>query len=119
MIDGPSDFSTPAVRPSNNPTHHMNTDTMKGNWNVTKGKLKQKFAQLTDNDLAYVKGKEDELLGRIQKKTGQTREALEQFLRDDCGCDFSPPSRTDLGGDEPAPDEAEQARRAETHQSTR
>jgi uncharacterized protein YjbJ (UPF0337 family) len=95
----------------------MNTDTMKGNWNVTKGKLKQKYAQLTDNDLTYIEGKEDELLGRIQKKTGQSREAVEKFLKDDCGCVFTPNARpNDLGGDAPAPDEAEQARRAENRQ---
>lgn len=45
---------------------------IKGNWNVIKGKLKQKYAQLTDEDLTYVEGKEEELYGRIQKRTGQT-----------------------------------------------
>jgi uncharacterized protein YjbJ (UPF0337 family) len=63
----------------------MTTLQIKGNWNVTKGKLKQKWAHLTDNDLQYVEGKEDELIGRIQKRTGQTREAVEEALRD-CGC---------------------------------
>ena len=62
----------------------MNTLTMKGDWNVMKGKLKQKWANLTDDDLQYVQGKEDELLGRIQKRTGQTRDAVEQALKD-CG----------------------------------
>ena len=55
----------------------MNTLQLKGDWNIVKGKLKQKFAQLTDDDLQYVRGKEDELLGRIQKRTGQTKEAVE------------------------------------------
>lgn len=64
----------------------MNTQTFKGNWNVTKGKLKQKYAQLTDDDLAYIDGKEDELIGRIQKKTGAAREELKKFLRDECDC---------------------------------
>lgn len=64
----------------------MNTQTLKGNWNVAKGKLKQKYAQLTDDDLAYVDGKEDELIGRIQKKTGAAKEELEKYLHDDCGC---------------------------------
>ena len=59
---------------------------MKGNWNVMKGKLKQKYSQLTDNDLVYVEGKEDELIGRIQKRTGQKQEEIERFLRDDCNC---------------------------------
>ena len=61
----------------------MNTLQLKGDWNVVKGKLKQKFAQLTDDDLQYVRGKEDELLGRIQKRTGQTKEAVEKAF-DEC-----------------------------------
>jgi uncharacterized protein YjbJ (UPF0337 family) len=64
----------------------MNTLQMKGNWNVAKGKLKQRFAQLTDDDLRYVEGQEDELVGRIQKRTGQTREAIERVIDEDCGC---------------------------------
>ena len=55
---------------------------MKGDWNITKGKLKQKWAQLTDNDLDYIEGREDELFGRIQKATGETRQAVEKALRD-------------------------------------
>ncbi len=49
---------------------------IKGNWNVMKGKLKQQYGELTDDDLVYVEGEEDELLGRIQKKTGETRDKL-------------------------------------------
>ena len=64
----------------------MNTLALKGNWNVAKGKLKQKWAKLTDDDLQYVEGKEDELIGRIQKRTGVTRDAVEKALREDCGC---------------------------------
>ena len=65
----------------------MNTLEIKGDWNILKGKLKQKYANLTDNDLTYVKGKEDELLGRLQKRTGRTREQLERDLDDSsCGC---------------------------------
>ncbi len=45
---------------------------LKGNWNVVKGKLKQSYGQLTDDDLAYTEGQEDELVGRIQKKIGST-----------------------------------------------
>lgn len=56
----------------------MNKLQMKGNWNVAKGKLKQKWAKLTDDDLGYVEGKEDELVGRIQKRTGETRESVER-----------------------------------------
>ncbi|MDP1744732.1 MAG: CsbD family protein [Bacteroidota bacterium] len=50
---------------------------IKGNWNVLKGKLKQKYANLTDDDLLFVEGKEDELLGRLEKKLGKTQEELE------------------------------------------
>jgi len=65
----------------------MTTLEIKGDWNITKGKLKQKWANLTDDDLKHVEGKEDELLGRIQKRTGQTREAVEKALKDSgCGC---------------------------------
>lgn len=56
------------------------SNKIKGNWNVIKGKLKQQYADLTDDDLAYVEGKEDELLGRIQKKTGKTQEELQKFI---------------------------------------
>lgn len=62
------------------PTELMNDLKMKGNWNVTKGKLKQKWADLTDDDLQYVEGKEEELIGRIQKKTGESREAVERVI---------------------------------------
>jgi len=63
----------------------MNTLQLKGNWNIIKGKLKQKFANLTDDDLQYVEGKEDELIGRIQKRTGKTKEEVERAL-DECEC---------------------------------
>ena len=45
---------------------------LKGNWNVVKGKMKQAYGDLTDDDLTYVDGKEDELVGRIQKRIGGT-----------------------------------------------
>ena len=48
----------------------------KGSWNETKGKLKQKYAQLTDDDLTFAEGKDDELLGRLQQKLGKSKEAL-------------------------------------------
>ncbi len=63
----------------------MNTLQAKGNWNITKGKLKQQFANLTDDDLRYEEGREDELVGRIQKRTGQTKEAIEKALGECCG----------------------------------
>ena len=60
----------------------MNTTELKGDWNVTKGKLKQKWATLTDDDLTFAEGKTDELIGRIQKRTGEAREAVEEALRE-------------------------------------
>jgi uncharacterized protein YjbJ (UPF0337 family) len=60
----------------------MNKLEGKGNWNITKGKLKQKWASLTDDDLQYAEGKEEELLGRIQKRTGKTREEVEKAFNE-------------------------------------
>jgi len=54
----------------------------KGNWNETKGKLKQKFALLTDDDLLLVAGKQDELLGRLQVKLGKTKEEVQKLISD-------------------------------------
>ena len=53
---------------------------VKGSWNAAKGKLKQKYAQLTDDDLLFEEGKEEELLGRLQKKTGETKESLREYI---------------------------------------
>jgi uncharacterized protein YjbJ (UPF0337 family) len=58
----------------------MNAQTIKGNWNEMKGKLKQKYAELTDDDLMYAEGKEDELYGRLQQKLGKTKEELHREL---------------------------------------
>ena len=55
-------------------------EKLHGNWNIVKGKLKQEFGNLTDDDLAYVEGQEDELLGRIQKKTGKAKDELKKFI---------------------------------------
>lgn len=49
---------------------------IKGNWNEVKGKLRQEYGDLTDDDLQYAEGKEEELLGKLQQKTGKTREEL-------------------------------------------
>lgn len=54
----------------------MNTQELKGKWNEMKGKLKQRYANLTDDDLTYVDGKEDELYGRLQQKLGKTKEEI-------------------------------------------
>lgn len=56
----------------------MNAQTLKGSWNELKGKLKQKYADLTDDDLLYVEGKEDELYGKLQQKLGKTKEEVEK-----------------------------------------
>jgi len=67
----------------------MTTLEIKGDWNITKGKLKQKWAKLTDDDLQYNEGQYDEVLGRIQKRTGETREAVEKAIKENsagCGC---------------------------------
>ena len=58
----------------------MNTFTMKGNWNEIAGKLKQQFANLTDDDLLFKEGKEEELLGRLQQKLGKTKEELRKMI---------------------------------------
>jgi uncharacterized protein YjbJ (UPF0337 family) len=58
----------------------MNTTEAKGNWNEQKAKLKQKFASLTDNDLKFVEGKKDEMLGRLQVKLGKTKEELHKII---------------------------------------
>jgi uncharacterized protein YjbJ (UPF0337 family) len=63
----------------------MNTLEIKGDWNITKGKLKQKWATLTDDDLQFAEGKVEEILGRIQKRTGETREAVEKAVKEASG----------------------------------
>lgn len=62
----------------------MNTLEIKGDWNIIKGKLKQKWAKLTDADVLFVEGKQEELLGRIQKATGETRETIEKAIKEAC-----------------------------------
>lgn len=61
-------------------TKKMNIDEVKGNWNEQKGKLKQKFAELTDNDLIYKEGKREEMLGKLQIKLGKTKEELQKII---------------------------------------
>ena len=60
----------------------MDSLDLKGKWNILKGKVKQKYADLTDDDLLYVEGKEDELYGRLQEKTGKTRDEVRSWLND-------------------------------------
>jgi uncharacterized protein YjbJ (UPF0337 family) len=57
-----------------------NATELKGDWNITKGKLKQKFAMLTDDDLLLLEGKQDEMLGRLQAKLGKTKEEIHKLI---------------------------------------
>ncbi|MBK7652389.1 MAG: CsbD family protein [Flammeovirgaceae bacterium] len=59
----------------------MNKLIMKGTWNETKGKLKQKYGELTDDDLTFAEGKDDELLGRLQTKLGKTKTELREEIK--------------------------------------
>lgn len=60
----------------------MSELTWKGRWNELKGKVKQQYGELTDDDLTYAEGKEDELLGRLQKETGKTKDEVESWLNE-------------------------------------
>ena len=55
-------------------------DKLRGNWNIAKGKIKQEWGELTDDDLDYREGQEDELVGRIQRKTGESKERVNEFF---------------------------------------
>jgi uncharacterized protein YjbJ (UPF0337 family) len=59
----------------------MSDLNIKGNWNEIKGKLKQEYGDLTDDDLIFVEGKEDEMLGRLQQKLGKKKEELASEIR--------------------------------------
>ena len=54
---------------------------LKGNWNELKGKIKQKYADLTDDDLKYEEGKDDELIGRLQQKIGKTKDEVISWIQ--------------------------------------
>ena len=58
----------------------MDTLRIRGNWNQMKGKIKQKYPDLTDDDLMLVAEKEDDLLGRIQRKTGKSRDEVVSYI---------------------------------------
>ena len=58
----------------------MNTTELKGDWEVQKGKLKHKFAKLTDNDLLFVEGKKEEMLGKLQITLGKSKEELQKLI---------------------------------------
>lgn len=58
----------------------MNDLTIEGNWNQVKGKLKQKYSDLTDDDLTFQEGKEDEIYGRLQSKLGKTKDEVKELI---------------------------------------
>jgi len=60
----------------------MTTLEMKGNWNQIKGKLKQKYGQLTDDDLKFAEGKEDEMFGRLQQRLGKSKEEIRREIEE-------------------------------------
>jgi uncharacterized protein YjbJ (UPF0337 family) len=60
----------------------MNETTAKGDWNQMKGKIKQAWGDLTDDDLTYEEGKEDEMWGKVQKKTGKTKDEIHKAVAD-------------------------------------
>lgn len=65
----------------------MNTTALMGRWGAVKAKLKEKYGHhLTDNDLAYIKDREEQVLGHIQEKTGASREELERYVNEACAC---------------------------------
>jgi len=55
-------------------------EKIKGNWNEIKGKLRKEYAILSDNDLAYEVGQEEELIGKIQQKTGKAKQEIKEFI---------------------------------------
>ncbi|MGO4821342.1 MULTISPECIES: CsbD family protein [unclassified Flavobacterium] len=57
-----------------------NSEEIKGNWNEMKGKLKQKYADLTDDDLLFEEGKEDEMWGKLQQKLGKTEKEIKSLF---------------------------------------
>ena len=63
-------------------TRGMTKMNIKGNWNEIKGKLKQKYAELTDDDLTFAEGKEDEMLGRLQKRLGKSKEDVRREIEE-------------------------------------
>lgn len=60
----------------------MNTLNLKGTWNELSGKLKQEYANLTDDDLLFKEGKEEELLGRLQNRLGKSKEEIREILKE-------------------------------------
>jgi uncharacterized protein YjbJ (UPF0337 family) len=76
----------------------MKTMIMKGEWNIIKGKLKQRYSDLTEDDLKYEEGKEDELFGRLQKAFGESEEHVRKLVEHiaDEGTDLRMPRDLDF-----------------------
>jgi uncharacterized protein YjbJ (UPF0337 family) len=68
--------------PSNAKEKVMNKDTVEGNWKQLKGKLKEQWGKLTDDDFDVIAGKRDQLLGRIQERHGISRDEAEKQVKD-------------------------------------
>lgn len=64
----------------------MDIASLKSNWSKAKTKLKEKYSNLTENDLAYIDGRPDEMFGQIQRRTGISRDELEHLVRRECCC---------------------------------
>jgi uncharacterized protein YjbJ (UPF0337 family) len=60
---------------------HSSELKLRGNWNEIKGKIKQQYGDLTDDDLRYEEGKDDELIGRIQQKIGKSKDEVIQWIQ--------------------------------------
>jgi uncharacterized protein YjbJ (UPF0337 family) len=58
----------------------VNKTSVKGNWNIVKGKLKEAYGTLTDDDLVYTEGKEDELYGRVQRRIGKGADEVKRLI---------------------------------------
>lgn len=56
------------------------TDKIRGNWNLIKGKVKEEYGESTDDELIYEEGKEEQMIGKLQKKTGKTKEELKDWI---------------------------------------
>lgn len=60
----------------------MNTQKLQGSWNMLRGRIKEKWSNLSDDDLQFTSGRIDQLISKIQHKTGETREAIEHYLNE-------------------------------------
>jgi len=84
-LAGGTDTARQGARGSNT-RNFMRMLAAKGNWNIVRGKLKQQLAQLVGDDLQFIEGKENELVGRVQKRTGRAKEKNKHTTVNCCGC---------------------------------